>query len=298
MLDTVKIRSSDYMKAWVLTTRPKTLLLSVFPFLVGTVVATTKTYKINWFLMLFAMLSAFFIQIGTNFINDVYDFKNKADKATRLGPKRGIQSGILTVSQVYSAGIACFVIALLFGIPLIMKGGFPIFLILLASVACGYLYTGGPKPLAYNGLGEVFVLIFFGVVSTSAAYFFQTGVVDTQIIIIGLELGALATLPIAINNLRDIKDDTEVNKKTLAVRFGQKFARFEITVLCFLPFLLNFYFENIVITFAPWLMLPLSLSITRHIWTTKPSELYNIFLGQSILLYVLFSVCLMVGFLL
>lgn len=298
MLDRVQINRVDYIKAWVSSTRPKTLILSVFPFLIGTIFAIPKTGRINWGLMLFAMLSALFIQIGTNFINDVFDFKNKADKPTRLGPKRGIHSGILTSSQVFTAALGCFAIALLFGIPLVIKGGVAIGLILVVSVACGYLYTGGPKPLAYNGLGEVFVLIFFGLVSTSAAFYFQTGFVDFQIMLVGLELGALATLPIAINNLRDIKDDATVNKKTLAVRFGQKFARIEITALAFLPFVLNFYFENIALTFTPWFTLPLTLSITRHIWKTEPNATYNIFLAQSILLYVLFSVCLTVGFLL
>jgi len=298
MLESVQIKRADYMNAWVSSTRPKTLILSVFPFLIGTVFAIPHTNRINWVLMLFAMVSALSIQIATNFINDVFDFKKKADKATRLGPKRGIHSGILTSSQVYLAALGFFAIALLFGIPLIIKGGLPICLILLISVACGYLYTGGPKPLAYNGLGEVFVLIFFGLVSTAAAFYFQTGYVDFQILLVGFELGALATLPIAINNLRDIKDDTLANKKTLAVRFGKKFARCEITALAFLPFILNFYFENVALTFTPWLTLPLTLSITRHIWKTEPNETYNIFLGQSVLLYALFSISLCIGFLL
>jgi 1,4-dihydroxy-2-naphthoate octaprenyltransferase len=298
MYEMTKITTSEYIKAWVLTTRPKTLILSVFPFLIGTIIAMTKVPRVNWLLMVSAILSALFIQIGTNFINDVYDFKNKADKPTRLGPKRGIQSGILTSPQVFLGALSAFAIALLFGIPLVLKGGFIISLILLISVACGYLYTGGPKPLAYNGLGEVFVIIFFGIVSTTAAFFLQTGYVDATIVLVSLQLGAFATLPIAINNLRDIKDDALADKKTLAVRFGKSFARVEITILAFLPFLLGFCFENVFITFIPWLTLPLCFAITRQIWNTEPSVVYNIFLGQSIVLYILFSSLLTVGFLL
>jgi 1,4-dihydroxy-2-naphthoate octaprenyltransferase len=298
MLEKISVNNSDYLKVWFLTTRPKTLILSIFPFLIGTIIASTKVQSVNWLLMIAGMLSALFIQIGTNFINDVFDFKNKADKPTRLGPKRGLQSGVLTTSEVFKGGIAAFVMAFLFGIPLIIKGGFVICLILLISVACGYLYTGGPKPLAYNGLGELFVIVFFGIVSTTSAFFLQTGYVDTIIVLVGLQLGAFATLPIAINNLRDIKDDASVNKKTLAVRFGKSFARIEITVLAFLPFVLGFCFENVWITFIPWFVLPLQFTITRNIWKTEPSSVYNIFLGQSIMLYVLFSTLLMVGFIL
>ncbi len=282
---------NSYFKAWVLTTRPKTLILSVIPFLMGTGLAFSKTVEIQWLLMISAMLSAFFIQIGTNCINDVYDFKNKADKETRLGPKRGIQSGVLSHSEVYCGGVACFIIAFLFGIPLILKGGILLSLILTSSIACGYLYTGGKKPLAYNGLGEVFVLLFFGLISTCTAFFMQTGYVDQKVLCVGLQLGLLACMPIAINNLRDIKDDTEANKKTLAVRFGKTFARVEITFLALLPFLISIFLHNL----WPLLVLPLGVSIIRYIWKIEPANTYNIFLSQSILLYVLFSLSLGLG---
>lgn len=296
-MEAYKLDQMRYLDAWILTTRPKTLILSIFPFLMGTIVAASEVMSIQWHLMIFGMLSAICIQIGTNFINDVYDFKNKVDKATRLGPKRGIHSGTLNSSQVFLAAISCFVAALLFGIPLVLKGGVPICLILLSSVMSGYIYTAGPKPLAYNGLGELFVLIFFGLVSAASAYFFQTGQVDGKILIIGLEMGLLACAPMAINNLRDIDDDRQANKNTLAVLFGKGVARVEISVFVLLPFILNLYFENFLITFLPWLALPIAYSILSYIWKNEPSEGYNNFLFRSILLYVLFNSLLMLAIL-
>jgi len=294
-MEAIKSDTPSYFDAWVSTTRPKTLILSVFPFLIGTAIAAYEVTTIQWNLMVFAVFCAVCIQIGTNFINDVYDFKNKVDRPTRLGPKRGVHSGILTSSQVFLAGISCFIAALLFGIPLVVKGGVPICLILFASVISGYIYTAGPKPLAYNGLGELFVLIFFGLVSTASAFFFQTGFIDTKILVVGTEIGLLACVPIALNNLRDIEDDRRADKKSLAVRFGKPFARVEISFLVFMPFILNLYFENFLITFLPWASLPIGFSILKFIWNNEPSEAYNSYLVRSILLYVCFALLLMTG---
>lgn len=288
MHTTTRIRKSHYFKAWILTTRPKTLILSIVPFVVGTLFAL-KLVDVDWELMFFAMLSAFFIQIGTNFINDVYDFKNNADRPTRLGPKRGIQSGILTVSQVFFAGVTCFGVALLLGIPLVMKGGALLLAVLILSVFFGFLYTAGSKSLAYNGFGELFVLLFFGLVSTGAAFYLQTGFITKEILLLGFQLGCLASLPVAINNLRDIEDDAVSNKKTLAVRFGKTFARIEITILGVIPFLFTAFFGSWQLLLLPALALPLAFIICKHIWTEEPSPSFNTYLGLSILLYVCFS---------
>lgn len=295
-METIQTSYVDYAKAWILTTRPKTLILSIIPFLIGSLIAEATTGQLDIAIMAFAAASALFIQIGTNFINDVYDFKNKADKTTRLGPKRGIQNGILTSTQVYLAALSCFAVALLFGIPLVIKGGAVICAVLLLSVICGYIYTGGPKPLAYNGLGELFVILFFGLISTLCAFYFQTGFVTWEIAVTGLQLGCLASLPIAINNLRDIEDDAAVNKKTLAVRFGKTFARAEITLLALIPFALNVFAVNFW-TYNFLILFVFALFLIINIWRTEPSALYNTFLGRSILLYIVFSLFLVDGFL-
>lgn len=294
MHTTTKSQNFELVKAWVLTTRPKTLILSVIPFIVSTILAKSDVGRINFGLMGFAILSALFIQIATNFINDVYDVKNMADKSTRIGPKRGLHSLVLSSTEVYLAAMACFALALIFAIPLVIKGGFFVGVLMLVSIASGYFYTGGPKPLAYNGLGELFVIVFFGFVSTTLGYYFQTESINLKIALVGLQLGLLASLPIAINNLRDIHDDELVEKRTLAVRFGKRFARLEITFLAFFPFFLNLFFEDVSLLIAPLISLPIAIKIVKHVWDHEPQPSYNQMLGFSILLYTLFSLTITV----
>lgn len=284
-------------EAWLLSTRPKTLCLSITPFIVGSVAAYVKQGSLNWVIFFCAILSAICIQIGTNLINDAYDAKHGTDTEKRLGPKRGVQAGVLTPQQVRLGGFFSFLLALGFGVPLVGAGGVPILLVLLASVICGFLYTGGPFPLAYKGLGEVFVIAFFGIVSTAAGYFLQTGIVDAALIVIGLQLGLLATLPIAINNLRDTEEDSRANKRTLAVRFGKTFARYEIAGCAVIPFVLGAFWVTTLhpLVFAgPLLTLPLAIKIVRGIWENEPGKVYNRYLGLSVLLHTLFGalICL------
>lgn len=284
-------------EAWLVSTRPKTLLLSVFPFVLGALLAYPLIEKFDRLLLGCSILCALFIQVGTNLINDAYDVKRGADTETRLGPKRGLQEGVLSVKEVLNAGILCFAAALLFGIPLVEFGGYPILFILIVSVVFGYLYTGGPAPLAYHGLGELFVLVFFGVVSTLSAYYFQTGVIDYRPFVLGVQLGLFATLPIAINNLRDIHEDALVDKRTLAVRFGKTFGRVEITLLACAPFFINFYWDKPLVGVLPWLASPLAYQLVKSVWAHEPGKIYNKHLGLSILLYVAFSVLLIAGYL-
>lgn len=288
-------------QAWLLATRPKTLTAAVIPVIVGTTLATTVEQDIQWSIAFFALLCAICIQIGTNFINDALDFKKGADTATRVGPLRATQSGILKMKNVYNAGLEAFGLALLFGIPLIIQGGFPIVFLLIISVICGYLYTGGPAPLAYHGLGDLFVLVFFGIVSTSAVFFLQTQYVDDKAILAGTQIGLLATVLIAINNLRDRQEDSKVNKRTLAVRFGVTFARYEIAICVLLPFLLNmlwFRLGYVLPAMFPWLALPLAIRIVCYIWQMEPGPIYNRYLAQAAVLHLLFGLCLSLGFLL
>jgi 1,4-dihydroxy-2-naphthoate octaprenyltransferase len=287
-------------KAWLLATRPKTLTAALIPVIVGTTLASTVEQDIQWSIAFFALLCAFCIQIGTNYINDALDFKKGADTATRVGPLRATQSGVLKMKDVYYAGLGAFGLALLFGIPLIIQGGFPIFFLLIISVICGYLYTGGPAPLAYHGLGDIFVLLFFGIVSTSAVFFLQTHYVDDKAILAGTQVGLLATVLIAVNNLRDRQEDAKVNKRTLAVRFGVTFARYEIALCVLLPFFLNMlWFQSgyVPAGMFPWLALPLAIKIICYIWQMEPGPIYNRYLAQAALLHLLFGLCLSMGFL-
>src|SRR4051794_23693445 len=166
------------MTPWLLAARPKTLAAAVTPVLVGTALARNIAAAIHWPSLVFALLGAVFIQIGTNYVNDALDFKKGADTHTRLGPLRVTQAGLLDADKVLRGAYACFLLAALCGVPLILRGGWPIVIIGVASILAAYAYTGGPYPLAYHGLGEVFVMIFFGFVAVGGSFYLQRLALD------------------------------------------------------------------------------------------------------------------------
>lgn len=295
---TIALENKGSFKAWFLATRPRTLPVSLPPIIVGTALAASQTEVLNWILVIATLLCSLAIQIGTNLVNDALDFKKGADAVGRLGPKRMTQEGLLSFNQVMGAGCLCFGLALLFGIPLMIAGGWPLVFALLISIACGYLYTGGPFPLAYTGISDLFVLLFFGWVSTGAVYFLQTGTLSFSCLLAATQIGLLANVPHAINNLRDHVSDARVNKRTLAVRFGVNFARQEITLLSLIPFVLGLAWigeMTLWMTLLPLLALPPIISNLRAIWNTEPSPRYNQFLAKSALCQLLFSVLLALG---
>jgi len=224
------------MTPWLLAARPKTLAAAVTPVLVGTALARAAS-PTHWPSFFEALLGAVFIQIGTNYVNDALDFKKGADTHARLGPLRVTQAGLLSAEAVLRGAYVCFVLAALCGIPLILRGGWPIVAIGIASIAAAYAYTGGPYPLAYHGLGEVFVMIFFGFTAVCGSFYLQTLKLDPTAWLGGFAVGSLAVVILAINNLRDIDNDRASNKRTLAARFGVKFARIEIVIFALVPFL-------------------------------------------------------------
>jgi 1,4-dihydroxy-2-naphthoate octaprenyltransferase len=225
------------MTPWLLAARPKTLAAAITPVLVGTALAKTGAAPIHWPSFVFALLGAVFIQIGTNYVNDALDFKKGADTHARLGPLRVTQAGLLSADAVLRGAYACFAIAAFCGIPLILRGGWPIAAIGVASIVAAYAYTGGPYPLAYHGLGEVFVMIFFGLVAVCGSFYLQRLTLDPTAWIGGLAVGALAVVILAINNLRDLENDRASNKRTLAARLGPRFAFGEIVFFAILPFI-------------------------------------------------------------
>ncbi len=281
-------------QAWLLAARPKTLTASLIPVLAGTALANG-----SFGIALFALLTAICIQIGTNLINDALDFAKGTDTKERLGPQRVTQSGLIPQKIVYFGGLVTFAIGLLCSLPLMIKGGWPIVLLMTASIACGYLYTGGPKPLSYLGVGDIFVILFYGLASTMAVAYLQSGKVIDYSFIAGLQIGFLATVLIAINNLRDCQGDAKANKLTIPVRFGVNAGRIEISCMALLPFLLNiywFYSGYQLAAILPFLTLPLAIKIVYKIWKTYPGRIYNDFLGQAALLHLLFGILLTIGF--
>lgn len=286
------------LKSWILAARPKTLTAAIAPIIVATCLAQVETQKILWWVSVLTLLASIFIQIGTNLVNDAVDFKKGADTEKRIGPQRVTQAGIFQANHVMWMGTCFFALAILCGIPLVMRGGNPILLVGVISVLMGYAYTAGPFPLAYRGLGDIFVILFFGLIAVGGVYFLHSGEMSTGALVAGLQVGLHCTVLIAINNLRDTEGDRLVNKKTLPVRFGKTFARWEIAFLCFLPYLLGLYWisDSHWVAFAlPLVTLPLAAKISKLVFKTEPSPAYNQFLGKAAGLHLLFGVLLSVG---
>ncbi len=218
------------MKTWVLAARPKTLTAALVPVLVGTALAYGLGVG-RWLPALMALVGAMFIQVGTNLTNDYYDFKKGADTEERLGPVRVTQSGLISPRTVLASAVGCFGLAVVTGIYLVVVGGWPIVAIGLASVAAGYAYTGGPFPLAYHGLGDVFVFVFFGLVAVMGTYYVQALEVGAAAWWAAIPVGALGTALLVVNNLRDASTDVKAGKRTLVVRLGTGAGKAEYVLL-------------------------------------------------------------------
>ena len=221
--------------AYLLASRPATLTAAIVPVLVGTACAAAA----GGFAAgpaLAALLGAAWIQIGTNFANDVFDFEKGADTAERLGPTRATQAGLLTPRQVRAGMVVSFALATLCGVYLTWVAGPAIVVIGVLSVLSGIAYTGGPYPLGYHGLGDVFVFLFFGIVAVAGTAFVQLLRVTELALLCALPVGALATNILVVNNLRDRETDVKVGKRTLAVRLGRRGALLEYAALLALAY--------------------------------------------------------------
>jgi 1,4-dihydroxy-2-naphthoate octaprenyltransferase len=221
---------------WVLAARPKTLAAAIVPVLMGSALATHEPPGIRWTVLVFALLGAVLIQVATNFINDALDFRKGADTGERLGPLRVTQAGLLAPEAVMRGAWMSLLGAALCGIPLLYRGGWPILVVGLVSMAMAYAYTGGPFPLAYHGLGELFVILFFGFIAVGATFYLHSLQLTQAALLAGFAAGSLATVLIVINNLRDIEGDRRSNKRTLAARVGERFARAEVAFFALAPF--------------------------------------------------------------
>lgn len=219
------------LKDWIDAARPKTLGAAVAPVLVGTVIGWRFGGEWHPWLAACTLLSCIALQVATNWFNDAIDFIKGSDTAARLGPRRITASGVVTPKQVLTAACWMLAAAAALSVPLLLARGWPILAIGLPSLYFCYGYTGGPAPLAYRGLGELFVILFFGLVAVTGSAFVQSGQWHVEALVAGLQIGCLSTVLIAINNLRDVEEDTQSNKRTLAVRFGTTFAKWEVAGL-------------------------------------------------------------------
>jgi 1,4-dihydroxy-2-naphthoate octaprenyltransferase len=269
---------------WIQAARPKTLGAAIAPVIVGSVIGCQDTGRMNWPLMLYTLGSCMALQVATNWFNDALDFKQGKDTAARIGPRRITAAGVVSARSVMVAGFLMLILATALSIPLIMARGLPIIIIGLPSLYFCYGYTGGPAPLAYRGLGELFVILFFGLIAVTGSAFVQCGEWLVGALVAGLQIGCLSTVLIAVNNLRDVDEDQNTGKRTLAVRFGKTFARIEITLLILGAYACGIYWWNAGFARAftlPLTVLPLGLFLLLRIWVTQPGPAYNRLLAMS-----------------
>lgn len=212
------------LKACFLAARPKTLPAAIVPVWAGCVLAWKLSGNFNLLLALCTLGGAIAIQIATNFFNDAIDSHKGADTERRLGPTRVTASGMMTPRSVMRLGMVFLALAAGFGAVLYQARGWPVLAIGIPSLFLAYGYTGGPFPLAYRGMGELFVILFFGLVAVAGTVFIQTGTWPEEALLLGLQVGLLSAVLISINNLRDREEDASTGKHTLAVRFGPKAA--------------------------------------------------------------------------
>ena len=283
--------------AWFLACRPKTLSVSLSPVLVGTAVAWHDSGTLLWLPLLAAALGAAFIQIGTNLFNDVGDFLRGTDTPGRLGPKRATAEGWLTPGKVKAGAWLSFALAFMCGIYLVWHGGWPIVAIGLASLAAGWAYTGGPKPIAYGPLGEVFVFFFFGLVAVGGSYYLQTSGLSTMALSAAALVGIHAAAVITVNNYRDLDGDAKSGKHTLAVRMGRPLTRRLYTAEMVAPYTLLPLLTGLGWPAAlPLLSLPLALKLIRRFHREAPGPVFNNILAATAGLQLIFALLLSLSF--
>jgi len=283
--------------AWLLASRPKTLSAAAVPVMVGTACAAARG-PVRWGPALAALLGALLLQIGANFANDVFDYEKGADTAARLGPTRAVQAGLLSARSMRLGMVLVFALALGLGLYLTAVAGPVILIIGCASIASAIAYTGGPYPLGYHGLGDVFVFLFFGLVAVCGTAFVELGHVPALAICCALPVGALATAILVVNNLRDRQTDAEAGKRTLAVRFGKGFAitqyRSLIAVSYLVPVLLTLTRSAGPEVLLPIVSLPLALKTERAVAATEGRAL-NPLLAATAKLLLVFGVLFALG---
>lgn len=301
LLDAARTAVKPTWVAALLATRPKTLTASLTPVATAAALLSAQGVAVSSWLILMAAVSALLIQIGTNLANDALDFRKGADTAERLGPARATQAGWLRDSQVLTLAHVAFALAVLAGIPLMIQGGWVIALIGAASIACGYWYTAGPYSIAYTGLGDLFVLLFFGLFAVGGVVFLHTGDVNGEAVLAGLQVGALSAVLLAVNNLRDLEEDRRSGKRTLPVRFGAGFGRLEVLALVTLNFglqLLWWHSYQSPAMLLPFAALPIGVHLVGEIYRHEPSAYYNRLLAEAALLHLVFGLALIVALLL
>ena len=298
-------------RAWLIAARPQTLPAAAAPVIVGVGLAV-ETGVFAPLPALAALVGAALIQIGTNFANDYYDAIQGADTDDREGFTRVVASGLIEPNEVKRAMWATFGAAILVGSFLVYVGGVPILVVGLASVAAGIAYTGGPYPLGYHGLGDLFVFVFFGLIAVTGTYYVQAaalvggvvpvwppaGTITRAAIVASLPVAALSTNILVVNNVRDREEDAKTGKRTLAVRFGYGLSRAQYVGLLALAYAAPFWFYANgygLAVLLPLATLPLAVGVAETVLTETGGEALNPALESTGKLLAAYAVAFAVG---
>jgi 1,4-dihydroxy-2-naphthoate octaprenyltransferase len=301
MSSSVSEALSSPVRIWAMAARPRTLPAAVAPVLVGTALAGYfGVFHVARFIA--ALVGAVFIQVGTNLSNDYSDARRGADAEDRLGPVRVTAGGLLPPKRVLVATYVSFGIAVLAGAYLIAVAGWQLLLVGAASILAGVLYTGGPRPYGYEGLGELFVFLFFGIVAVAGSFFVQVKHLNWEAFALAVPVGLLAAAILVVNNVRDIDSDRRAGKRTLAVRLGRERARTLYAVTIYGAYLLaplTWLFGPVTAwVLLPWLTLPVAAPIVRAVRNRADGPSLNQALAQTGMLQLAFCMLLSAGLLL
>jgi 1,4-dihydroxy-2-naphthoate octaprenyltransferase len=292
----------DTLRLWLVAARPRTLPAAVAPVLVGTALAAGPEDVFRPLAFVAALVGSVFIQVGTNLANDYSDARRGADTEDRLGPVRVTAGGLLPPRRVLVATWIAFGVAVGAGAYLIAVAGWELLAVGAASILAGVLYTGGPRPYGYAGLGEVFVFLFFGVVAVTGSYFVQTEELRWEAFALSVPVGLLASAILVVNNVRDIETDRRAGKRTLAVRIGRERARRLFVAMVAFAFLwpVAVWIDS---GLSAWILLsllaaPLTIPLCRTVLTRADGPSLNAALGDTGRLLAAFSLLLSAGLLL
>ena len=276
--------------AWLLAARPHTLGVTLSGVLAACTLAWHQKGGLDWPVAIVTFLAAILIQIATNLFNDAGDYESGIDRGERLGPDRAVAKGWLGTRQVKQAGLGCLALAFVLGVYLVVVGGWPIVLLGLVALFCGWAYTLGPAPISHGPLGEIFVWVFFGLAAVLGTYYLQTGTLSRQIWILGHMMGAFASAVMLVNNTRDAASDVLAGKYTLAVRIGLPACRLLYAGMLAVPYLLALSQARHWVHVLPHLTLPLAVLLVYRMATWPPSKRYNWLLARTAHLQLAFTV--------
>jgi len=283
----------NFIQTWWLAIRPRTLPAAASGVLMGSALAWLDD-SFQLMPALACLFVALLLQIGSNVANDVFDFERGADTAERLGPVRVTQAGFLTPTQVKRGMVVIFGLAAMLGLYLAALRGWTVIWLGAAAILAAVAYTGGPYPLGYHGLGDVFVFLFFGLAAVAGTYFVQVGSVSTAAWWMSVPVGLIITAILVVNNLRDIESDRKAGKRTLAVRWGERGAKIEYVLCMAIAYLIvpTMVWMNVIPVggMLAWLSLPVAVRTLRMVFTQKGRPLNAALAGtgQTAFLFSLF----------